>query len=136
MKSTLLGMAVLVLSAAAAYGQSRYDIPFSFRVGEKTFTAGTYTVAKVNDQGSLGPVWVRSETGDHIALLPQCAVQLVQAPGSGTLVFNRYGNVYYLSQIWRAGSSEGMELAKSRSEREMARAGAQTQIARVYTAIR
>lgn len=132
MKSTVLGMAVLALSAAAAYGQSRYDVPFNFRVGEKTFTAGTYTVSKITDRGNSGPVWVRSETGDHLAVMPQAAVQLARAPESGTLVFHRYGNIYYLSQIWRAGSSEGLELGKSKAEREMARTGTRPEVARAY----
>lgn len=132
MKATILGMAVLVLSAAAAYGQSRYDVPFNFRVGDKTFTAGTYTVARISDQGNSGPVWVRSETGDHLAVMPQAAVQLARAPESGTLVFHRYGDVYYLSQILRAGSSEGIELGKSKAERESARTGIRPEVARAY----
>ena len=36
------------------------------------------------------------------------------------LIFHRYGNRYFLAQIWSAGSSRGRELPKSAKEREQA----------------
>src|SRR2546422_3486746 len=33
-------------------------------------------------------------------------------------IFNRYGNKYFLSQIWTAGSKSGRELPKSQRETE------------------
>jgi hypothetical protein len=38
----------------------------------------------------------------------------------GKLVFNRYGDQYFLSKIWAASSDSGRELPKSRLEREVA----------------
>ena len=35
------------------------------------------------------------------------------------LVFHRYGNEYFLSEIWPAGGATGRELPKSRPEREL-----------------
>jgi len=49
----------------------------------------------------------------------------------GTLVFNRYGNDYYLSEVWPAGGSTGRELLKSHTERELARKAQEPQIVRV-----
>jgi hypothetical protein len=37
--------------------------------------------------------------------------------GKGALRFNRYGDRYFLSQVW-TGGAVGQELAKSRAERE------------------
>jgi hypothetical protein len=37
------------------------------------------------------------------------------------LVFHRYGNTYFLSQVWMAGSSVGRELRKMRQERAIER---------------
>ena len=38
----------------------------------------------------------------------------------GKLVFNRYGDQYFLSKIWAPSSDTGRELPKSRLEREVA----------------
>jgi len=37
------------------------------------------------------------------------------------LVFHRYGNTYFLSQVWMAGSGAGRELLKTRQERAIER---------------
>ena len=36
------------------------------------------------------------------------------------LIFNRYGDRYFLSQVWTAGNSSGRQLLKSDREKEMA----------------
>jgi hypothetical protein len=36
------------------------------------------------------------------------------------LVFHRYGDRYFLAQVWTAGSDQGRELPKSRRETEIA----------------
>ena len=38
-----------------------------------------------------------------------------------TLVFNQYGDQYFLSQIWEAGNSTGREVMKSGKERQVER---------------
>jgi len=35
------------------------------------------------------------------------------------LVFTRYGDQYFLSEIWMAGTTVGQKLPKSRREREL-----------------
>jgi hypothetical protein len=40
---------------------------------------------------------------------------------NGKLVFNRYGNQYFLSQVWAAGSDSGHQLRPSKAEREIAK---------------
>jgi hypothetical protein len=48
------------------------------------------------------------------------AVQTSIEPSQGKLVFHRYGDEYFLSQIWQAGVNAGRELPKSRREIEVA----------------
>jgi len=45
----------------------------------------------------------------------------VNPPDEGRLVFNKYGDTYYLSEVWKPGDSQGGALAKSKTEREIAR---------------
>src|SRR6266566_4315139 len=45
----------------------------------------------------------------------------INAPqAKSKLVFHRYGNRYFLTQVWSAGSSLGRELPKSAKEKEQA----------------
>jgi hypothetical protein len=48
----------------------------------------------------------------------------VEAPGRqeiGKLVFHRYGDRYFLSQVWGTDQSTGSQLQKTAQERELAR---------------
>jgi hypothetical protein len=37
------------------------------------------------------------------------------------MVFHRYGDQYFLWQVWDEGSTEAMQLSQSRAERELVR---------------
>ena len=50
----------------------------------------------------------------------------------GKLVFNRYGDQYFLSKIWPPSSDTGRELTKSSLEREVA---AQSRVKPAVTAV-
>ena len=41
--------------------------------------------------------------------------------GDTKLVFNRYGDQFFLSQVWMAGRTDGQELIKTRRERLLQR---------------
>src|SRR5687768_8463705 len=96
-KLTFLG--VILFIATSAQGQSlstvvRVNIPFDFIVADKTFEAG------------------------------ECLTHSVQRPipnAKNTLVFHRYGNQYFLKQIWAAGATSGRQMFKSRKESELER---------------
>lgn len=52
--------------------------------------------------------------------------------GTGFLIFHRYGDRYFLREVWEADSSIGVVFAPSREEKKMLRhkqAGTQTQLA-------
>jgi hypothetical protein len=42
---------------------------------------------------------------------------------TGKLVFHRYGNEYFLSEVWTPGDEWGHRLSKTRREREIAATG-------------
>jgi hypothetical protein len=46
--------------------------------------------------------------------------EAAKAPDQGKLVFNRYGDRYFLSEIWTAGDTSGRTLLVSKVERELA----------------
>jgi hypothetical protein len=116
-----LAFTTAVLSNAQSRSQRlRANVPFDFIVGDKTLSAGEYTVGTITNSSSDGIV-VRSADGEHSAIRLTNNV-LANAPKKrAMLTFKRYGNSYYLAQIWTPGSMEGREMVKSKTERTAAR---------------
>lgn len=112
-----LAFVTAVVSNAQSRGKMiRADIPFDFVVGNKTLAAGKYSVGQITTN-SDGGILVKSRDGGHSALRLTNAV-LVKAPRPRTsLTFLRYGNTYYLSQVWISGSAEGLQVIRSKAER-------------------
>ncbi len=61
------------------------------------------------------------------AMVMSNAAQAKETQTESKLVFNRYGNRYFLSQVWAAGSIRGRQLLKSSREKEI------SQLARIET---
>lgn len=116
-----LAFVTAIASSAQARGKViRADIPFDFVVGDKTLAAGKYSVSQITSN-SDGGILVKSRTGSQRALRLSNAL-LVKAPREKTsLTFTRYGNTYFLSQVWLSGASEGREVIKSKKERAVGR---------------
>jgi hypothetical protein len=47
------------------------------------------------------------------------AVVSLNTTSRAKLVFHRYGDQYFLYQVWAAGATSGRQFPKSRSEREV-----------------
>ncbi|HEY3132466.1 MAG TPA: hypothetical protein VGL91_23640 [Acidobacteriota bacterium] len=111
-------LAIVVLLAVAfvsAQTATKATIPFQFKAGSSTFPAGEYTVDRIALGNSL--LMIQSADCDRSAVVLTIAVS--GNPDKSRLVFHRYGDQYFLSQIWKAGSDGGRELLKSRAEREL-----------------
>jgi hypothetical protein len=88
-------------------------VPFNFVAGAKTLPAGEYSVQ------AQGPsvVWIRSADYKTTLNLSANSAENAQMNGVAALNFNRYGDRYFLSEIWM-GSNIGRHLPKTRAERE------------------
>lgn len=118
-------VALAFVTAVASNAQSggrnlKADIPFDFVVGSRTLAAGEYVVGQITTN-SANAILVRSSDSDHKAIRITNAVSASAPKRKTSLTFLRYGDTYYLSQVWIAGSAEGRELLKSKSERSAAR---------------
>jgi hypothetical protein len=117
---TLLGLG-LMLASAAAYSQTvnmKVNIPFKFVVRDAALPSGEYTIATL--AGSSDAISIRNsnQKGQSLVLSHRC--ESLKASKQTKLVFHRYGDRYFLSQIWLAGDNAGRELPKSRQEVEVA----------------
>ena len=87
------------------------DIPFNFVVGDKQLPSGEYHVKQLQP----GVIQVQ---GKSSAFVMTTGGDGGNTSGGSKLVFNRYGDQYFLSKIW--ASDSGRQLPKSRLEREVA----------------
>ena len=108
------------LAAAPAYAQSKADIPFDFQIKNEKIPAGQYTVERANHSG-ITVLLLRNADGRGIEMSTSMSVQASTSADQGKLVFHKYGDQYFLYQVWEAGNNAGHELPKSRHERAVER---------------
>jgi hypothetical protein len=90
-------------------------VPFDFHVGSVDMPAGEYTVKQL---GSL--VSVRTAEGRPVtAMYLTSPTRAPETRRDGTMVFNRYGDDYFLTKVWIPNSTEGRALPTSKREKEL-----------------
>jgi len=114
---------VLVAGVATAKGQSGNvlvaQVPFEFIVGEKTLASGEYQLRTVNNAGDA--LMINNAEARDRAIRFTSPIGHETAKTYARLVFHRYDNRYFLSQVWMSGESVGRELRKSARERAIER---------------
>ena len=113
---SLISLLSLLLVAGSAIAQTihvRADVPFNFAVGDKSFPAGTYDVGSI-DNVNTKILRLQARDGNSSMMVGSNAAENLKPANKTKLVFNRYGNRYFLSQIWVAGERRGHQLPKSR----------------------
>ena len=114
-----LSVALLAAASISAQGPHRLtvQVPFGFHVGSSMLPSGEYTV---DTDVAPGVVRLRSADSKSAVMIISMAVQAPAASDRGKLVFHKYGDEYFLSQVWKPGTNSGCELRKSRREIEVA----------------
>jgi len=114
----VLSMAIVAVSARAqASSPLLANIPFQFVVRDQTLPAGEYRIEQLSSNSVL---LIRSTDGHTSTIVMTMAALANDWQSESKLVFNRYGDQYFLSQIWTAGNKSGRELYKSPRETELA----------------
>jgi hypothetical protein len=121
---SLLSLLLVAGSAMAQTAHVRANIPFNFAVGNKTFPAGTYDVGTIDHRDSK-ILLLQARDGNASMMVGSNAAENLKPADKTKLVFNQYGNRYFLSQIWVAGETRGHQLPKTSREQETARDMAQ-----------
>jgi hypothetical protein len=120
----MLGIMV-AFTSASAYAQSgkslTITIAFDFSVRGKTLPAGQYQIAR-STQSSPEGLMLRGAFKEPSVFILGRVVQGNEIQRHSKLVFRRYGNEYFLSEVWISGASTGCELPRSRRERQVAQA--------------
>lgn len=125
-KFSLLSAMVIVTAVTSAQGQSlsyriRASIPFDFIVADKKIPSGDYAIGRARQDSDDLVLSITDLRGRSKAIHLTSPVQTLNAKDKATLVFHRYGDQYFLFQIWPAGATTGRQILKSRGEREIQR---------------
>jgi hypothetical protein len=111
-----LGLLLATVSASAQTVMLKANVPFNFIVSGKTLPAGEYTIHSLNTIAKV--LVLRGAEKDDMVMANPC--QSARPSDKSKLVFHRYGDRYFLSQIWTAGNSSGAEFPQSSREAEVA----------------
>jgi len=97
-------------------------IPFEFRVGDQTLPAGEYKFVRQGDGTKL--ILMRNlnyKSGATVFNSNQVVAKASANAETPKLVFHRYGNTYFLSQLWGGfGERSGAQLQRSKAEQTVA----------------
>ncbi len=116
---TSLGLTA-VLGASFLYSESMptesATVPFAFHVQQNDFPAGRYMLYRV---GAAGLIQIRNlATGESIMFTARPALAVKR--GDPKLIFNRYGDRYFLSQVWTPDATR-IDVVKGAREKEIAK---------------
>ena len=99
-------------SAQSPTTAAEVNIPFDFQTPMQTLPAGKYQIDR--ESGQL----ILLKGADKAGFVQMHGATKSHASDHGYLVFDRYGDKYFLHQIWTQGSHDGLECSKSRAEKE------------------
>lgn len=119
----------LLLAASISFAQTKQgdlvaDVSFAFVVAGRTLPPGHYIVSRINESH----LSIRDSQNQGV-FAPVNSAQRSLQENSSKMVFHRYGDTYFLSEVWVAGNSIGRALPRSPAERELADRGAEREIA-------
>jgi hypothetical protein len=110
-----------LLTASGAVGQAHQndaitEIPFAFAVASQPLPAGRYTVTRMNDT----LLRISNSHNERVIVLTT-KVESKAREDMAKMVFPRYGDSYFLAELWVAGSETGRKVFPSRAEDELIR---------------
>ena len=113
----LFFMLTIVSVQAQTPSRIEVNIPFDFSAGKATLKAGTYSIKRTS--GNL--LAIRSADGKTTAMIDApLTIGSRDLRAGERLVFNQYGDQYFLSQVWLTVDT-GRQLFTPGSEKRVAR---------------
>ena len=110
---------VLALTVNVAFAQSssraKADVPFAFSIEQSSMEAGQYSIM-VTDH----VLRIRNDSTNKSVMLTVQTEESAKPQGT-RLVFHKYGDRYYLAEVWNAtgqAGASGIELPASKAEQE------------------
>ena len=115
-----LSVVVSLVVTALSYSYTvkiRAEIPFDFMVGSKRLPKGEYLIESLNESGTLT---IRNAKKGKAVTFNTIRHKPTDSPKS-KLIFNRYGDQYFLARVWDGSSETVLKLNKSKVEKQVAK---------------
>jgi hypothetical protein len=128
---TLLIAASFCATSAHAQiiGNLEAQIPFQFHVGNTTLPAGTYVIHRLdNNDGTV--MQISKKDGTMSTLFDVQSAQANSTPEKTELIFNKYGDRYFLSEMFDEGNPDGSRVFAS-SDEKMASKQSESTVAQI-----
>lgn len=139
MKTNFLTLAAAIGFAAmtgTGYSQELREngtVPFDFQVGTQHLSAGTYTVSRATVSGAMQ----LQNSQNHTNMVAPLQIPIgMNKQHEAKLVFHKYGERYFLAEVWFDNDPIGHALPKSKVEKEYAAQMHVTKPQVVYLAMR
>src|SRR5258707_13383248 len=104
MNKIIRNFSVALFAAASVFSQGpqrlTVKVPFGFHVGNSILPAGGYSV---DTDAAPDILRLRSDDFQSSVMIQTKSVQKLKAPKQGMVLFNRFGDEYFLSQVWTPG---------------------------------
>ena len=111
---------------AQIIGEIEANIPFQFHAGNAKLPAGKYVI-HVLDNSNLTVMEIASADGSTSALFDVREAEANTAPAKTELIFNKYGNRYFLAKLFDEGNPSGSTVDESRYEKNVSKATVEAQ---------
>ncbi|MGC1452734.1 MAG: hypothetical protein WA830_22115 [Candidatus Sulfotelmatobacter sp.] len=113
-------LALVVTTVASAQTiKVKVNVPFNFVVNRSTLPAGEYLVQSVDDEGKVLAIRDLDTNTTRLVSFNSCTSP--KSASQTKLIFHRYGERYFLNQVWVEGNISGHELSPSPREKEVAK---------------
>jgi hypothetical protein len=111
---------------AQIIGDLEVNVPFAFHAGNTKLPAGNYRIHML-DNSDLTVMEISSADGSTSALFEVQEAEANATPAKSELIFNKYGNRYFLAKLFDEGNPSGSQVLKSRYEKRIRQAAAEEQ---------
>ena len=111
---------------AQIIGELEVNVPFQFYAGNIKLPAGKY-VLHMMDNSNLNIMEISSADGSTSALFEVEYAESNSEPRKSELIFNKYGNRYFLAKIFDEGNPDGSRVPESQYEKRVGQAAEEAQ---------
>lgn len=118
LKLLVAALVIGIFATGSVFAQQNlgFEIPFDFQIGKNQLDAGKYEIRKL-DMAKY--VLKNVETNKSMIIVTDGQVGVERSVKVENLVFNRYGDTYFLREIYATRGNVGRSLYETKSEKRI-----------------
>ncbi|HTR27140.1 MAG TPA: hypothetical protein VMI10_24420 [Terriglobales bacterium] len=104
---TVLVIIVGCMGTASAGTVAKADVPFEFSIGDRTYSAGTYSLVALKDD----LLALYDERGQNVGMMLTMKERNFEPPTESKMKFELINGRHVLTEVWTAGQPTGYMFA-------------------------